>query len=340
MLLTKEVEILLHSKNIQYYENLGYEIPRYKNRNGMVVRKGTKIIVKVEDLSMGSHAEVEVLCDQCNKTKVIKEYKTYLKDHNNNKNNIDICNECRLKNMPNNLLRIYGVNSPSKLNWVKEKIRQTTMNNFGVQYPLQSPDILNKLQQTNLNKYGCICSAQAPEIKEKIIQINMERYGAKSAFENLEIKLKIRRTIFKKYGAFNITQSDFYKANYSGENSSNWKGGITPENKKIRESEEYKQWRISVFKRDNYTCQICGKSGIKLNAHHLENFADNPELRLDVNNGVTLCLEHHDSRIQGSFHNVYGTHSNTKKQFEEYEQQYLKDKNNICHINKKEVINS
>ena len=31
-LLTKEVEVVLNSQNISYYESLGYEIPRYYNR--------------------------------------------------------------------------------------------------------------------------------------------------------------------------------------------------------------------------------------------------------------------------------------------------------------------
>ena len=31
-----------------------------------------------------------------------------------------------------------------------------------------------------------------------------------------------------------------------------WKGGITPVNKKIRMSLEYKFWRAAVFERDNY----------------------------------------------------------------------------------------
>ena len=31
-LISKEIEITLSSKNIKYYENLGYEIPRYYNK--------------------------------------------------------------------------------------------------------------------------------------------------------------------------------------------------------------------------------------------------------------------------------------------------------------------
>lgn len=54
-------------------------------------------------------------------------------------------------------------------------------------------------------------------------------------------------------------------------------------------------WSESVKKRDNYTCQICKFKDvqIKLNAHHILYKNRHPELALDVNNGVTLCLDCH-----------------------------------------------
>ena len=64
MLITKEVEIVLSSINIGHFENLGYVIPRYmNNKNKLVVKRGTTIIVKIEDLLDGSDAMVECLCD-------------------------------------------------------------------------------------------------------------------------------------------------------------------------------------------------------------------------------------------------------------------------------------
>lgn len=65
------------------------------------------------------------------------------------------------------------------------------------------------------------------------------------------------------------------------------------ENNFIRHSKEYSEWRKAVFKRDGYECQLCGKHGGKLNAHHKERFVDCPEKRLDIDNGITLCEDCH-----------------------------------------------
>jgi len=64
-------------------------------------------------------------------------------------------------------------------------------------------------------------------------------------------------------------------------------------NKNFRNSKEYMNWRNKVFKRDNYTCQECGKIGGELNAHHIKKFSDYLKLRTKINNGKTLCKECH-----------------------------------------------
>jgi len=86
----------------------------------------------------------------------------------------------------------------------------------------------------------------------------------------------------------------------SGENHWNWKGGISPENAKIRGSLEYRLWRMSVFRRDNFTCKFCFKRGGKLNADHIKRFSEYPELRLDIDNGRTLCVPCH--KTLGTYH--------------------------------------
>ncbi|MGE7271420.1 hypothetical protein ACQKK5_08170 [Brevibacillus panacihumi] len=72
-------------------------------------------------------------------------------------------------------------------------------------------------------------------------------------------------------------------------------------------------WRDSVYDRDEHTCQGCAKRGGRLNAHHLDGYHWCKEKRLDVSNGVTLCVECHRS-----FHKMYGNRNNTREQFEEW----------------------
>jgi hypothetical protein len=76
--------------------------------------------------------------------------------------------------------------------------------------------------------------------------------------------------------------------------------GKTLESKKIRTSLKYRKWRDLIFKRDNYTCLICGIRNNKsvgktiyLNADHIKPFALFPALRFDINNGRTLCKDCH-----------------------------------------------
>lgn len=59
---------------------------------------------------------------------------------------------------------------------------------------------------------------------------------------------------------------------------------------------EYKKWRQQVYARDNHKCQWPGCSSNKrLNAHHIKTWSEYPSLRFNINNGITLCYNHHKS---------------------------------------------
>ena len=85
----------------------------------------------------------------------------------------------------------------------------------------------------------------------------------------------------------------------------NWKGGYRSDRQKIMGRKEYSSWRTSVYERDDYICQECGKKGNEtggyLNAHHIKKYSEFPELLFDVNNGITLCQKCH-RRTQGKEH--------------------------------------
>lgn len=50
----------------------------------------------------------------------------------------------------------------------------------------------------------------------------------------------------------------------------------------------YKKWRLRVYKRDFFTCRMCG-SNKNLQAHHIKRWAEHPSLHYVVHNGITLC---------------------------------------------------
>lgn len=63
---------------------------------------------------------------------------------------------------------------------------------------------------------------------------------------------------------------------------------------KERRSSIYNDWRKKVLERDERTCKINNQDcNGRLEAHHILGFTEHPELRYDINNGITLCHFHH-----------------------------------------------
>jgi hypothetical protein len=87
----------------------------------------------------------------------------------------------------------------------------------------------------------------------------------------------------------------------------------TPLNKKIRNSPEYILWRKACMERDDFTDQKTGQRGGELRVHHINNFADFPELRFAIDNGITLSKESHKL-----FHKIYGKRNNSREQLTEF----------------------
>ena len=113
LILPQKVDITLNNSVIRWYEDKGYEIPRYYNKanSKYMVKNGTKITVKVEDLSKGSNTKVYVECDGCHK-KYKERYITY---YNHNHNGKVYCIHCT------KTLFFSGKNHP---NWNFEKTQE------------------------------------------------------------------------------------------------------------------------------------------------------------------------------------------------------------------------
>lgn len=139
---------------------------------------------------------------------------------------------------------------------------------------------------------GCIYGVDA-----KTIRSQMNRIGVKTK-TNAESKIGLM----------------------SGDKHPNWKGGMSSLNQLLREYFHTNQAPV-IAKRDNYTCQLCGKTHTILHVHHIRPFVDivteicneHPELNtddandrqelyriitddnrfLDENNLITFCKECH-----------------------------------------------
>lgn len=76
---------------------------------------------------------------------------------------------------------------------------------------------------------------------------------------------------------------------YFGPENANWNGNPR---RKHRESKQA-AWARAVISRDLATCQKCGATDIELQAHHVQPYAEHPERRWDISNGLTVCAPCH-----------------------------------------------
>lgn len=150
MLLTKEVEIALFGKKIKHYKELGYDIPLYKSRDGMRVKNGTKIMVKIEDMPEGSHVYVDVKCDICGEVDS-RRYYSYTDSRKMSNIKYDCCVECR-----------------------GTKIQDVNMDVYGVTNQFLRPEVQEKSKQTMLDKYGVSHNSQMDGMKEKILKAKFQ----------------------------------------------------------------------------------------------------------------------------------------------------------------------
>jgi len=155
----------------------------------------------------------------------------------------------------------------------------------------RSKELIEKLRKANLGR------KMIKATKEKISENNARHWKGKKFSEKHRERIGLAR-----------------RGKKMGKDNPAWKGGITPENHLIRTSVEFRLWREAVFARDGWTCQKCGdNSGGNLHPHHILNFAEYPELRFAIDNGITFCENDHIK-----FHKKYGYKNNTKEQLIEF----------------------
>lgn len=193
-IVSKTTKVKVSRRTFKYYKELGYKFSHI----------GDEIEVKVEDLTYGSEALVEILCDMCQKTKMIIKYNTYNQAIKNSGSYV--CKQCSYEKAAQTNMKKYGVRNTTKLSFVQEKMKQTCMERYGVDNYTKTNEYNEKCKQTCLEKYKFEHSSQCQEVQDKRKQTCVEKYGADHAMQSQTIKDKTKITVQNKYGVDSVLQ--------------------------------------------------------------------------------------------------------------------------------------
>lgn len=90
------------------------------------------------------------------------------------------------------------------------------------------------------------------------------------------------------------TKKKMSESQPKGERHYRWNFNREEVRKNLRNDGEYCQWVKRIKRRDKQTCKLKNENCFGYNiVHHIKNWSDYPELRYEVNNGITLCQAHH-----------------------------------------------
>ena len=137
--------------------------------------------------------------------------------------------------------------------------------------------LLNRLEkQHEVIRYS-------PQFKEVLI-LNWHKYHPASGKEML-------RKLYRSAENVKSAEFRFYLAHvFRSYHGWGWVDKIDykPRPQDSRRSSKYNTWRMAVYRRDGFKCRFCGDDD-QIHAHHIKPWADYPDLRFDVDNGITLC---------------------------------------------------
>ncbi len=145
------------------------------------------------------------------------------------------------------------------------------------------------------NKHSCT------DIRTKQSKSHKEKKHTEETKLKMKKPHKYKLEENKRIGIINLKKyyNDGGKQIMKGDTHWNWKGGVSPINRKLRTHSKWKIWRELVFLRDNFTCQnpnceFCNnKIGIMLHPHHIKPLSLYQKLAFNINNGITYCAEYH-----------------------------------------------
>ena len=140
------------------------------------------------------------------------------------------------------------------------------------------------------SRLGCKVSQETRQ------KLSIAHKGKKRPPFSDEWKQKISQTLKRRFanGELKVVISESHKAklrSMRGPLSPNWKGGKETYIRTLRTRIEWRQWREKVFKRDDYSCNICGneKDDVPLEIDHIIPISKGGTDEMD--NLQTLCKD-------------------------------------------------
>lgn len=271
----------------------------------------------------------EIKCSRCGQLKSVKEF---YKSKTNKTGYESICKQCR-KNRYTHICPICNKefkNDVKNAIYCSKKCRGESMkgeNNVNYKPKVEckcdycGQDISIKQSKYDyLEHHFCNRNCYSKWKSTSMKGENNPFYGkhlSKEARNKISLSMK---------GRFAGENNYFYGKRYIGKDNPNYNPNLTDEEREMgRIIEGYYEFRNNTYKRDNYTCQCCGdKKGGNLNAHHIYGYAEYKDLRINVNNSITLCEECHKE-----YHKQYGYKNNNWKDFRTFLFYKWKDTNNL-----------
>jgi len=96
-------------------------------------------------------------------------------------------------------------------------------------------------------------------------------------------------TTFRKQKFCSKPCADAGGIRYSGPQNGNWNG----DPRRNHRPSKHAAWARAVISRDGGKCRHCGSADTELHAHHVKSYKTHPELRFDLDNGLSLCAPCH-----------------------------------------------
>jgi hypothetical protein len=214
MLLTKIINVKVSNRTKKFFYDKGY-----KDIDGY-------FYVDPNDMNDSNRSKVECECDYCKSVSEIY-WHNYLKQMG--RNNIYSCHKCHINKSRITNIEKYGMDSATKLDETKNKIKSTCLDRYDSECFLTSSIGVEKIKKINYEKYGTEYPISSEIVRDKIKNTMLDRYGVDNLFraespikseivEKLKISLnddstkkKRIKTTIDKYGVDNIASLDITK---------------------------------------------------------------------------------------------------------------------------------